>query len=65
MNNKSKKEVEAHPFFIQTDEENTFSSANIAVGEKCPLCQEGVLDYDGMLNLVCPTCGFTAGGCFT
>ncbi|NOZ00203.1 MAG: hypothetical protein GXP40_13540 [Chloroflexi bacterium] len=28
----------------------------------CPQCGEGHLDYDGLLDLVCPKCGFTASG---
>ena len=34
-------------------------------GKLCPVCGEAELDYDGMLNLVCPKCGFYEGGCFT
>ena len=34
-------------------------------GDQCPLCNQGTLDYDGMLNLTCPECGFAVGGCFT
>ena len=34
-------------------------------GDLCPACGEGVLDYDGMLNLGCPECGFSLSGCFT
>jgi hypothetical protein len=34
-------------------------------GELCPLCQEQRLDYDGLLNLVCPKCGILSGGCYT
>lgn len=35
-------------------------------GQRCPRCQGGVLDYDGMLMLVCPVCGVTqGGGCYT
>lgn len=37
----------------------------IRYGNRCPKCQTGIFDYDGMLNLVCPHCGYTAGGCFT
>jgi len=51
---------------------NTESSDNggknkfdLSVGALCPNCKIGHLDYDGMLNLVCPECGWTAGGCFT
>ena len=34
-------------------------------GGLCPRCQQGILDYDGMLVLRCPVCGFAEGGCFT
>jgi uncharacterized protein (DUF983 family) len=35
-------------------------------GQKCPQCQQGKLDYDGLLNLVCPQCGHVAfAGGFT
>jgi hypothetical protein len=34
-------------------------------GALCPQCQKGILDYDGLLNLVCPVCGQAQGGCFT
>jgi len=35
------------------------------VGDLCPNCQSAKLDYDGMLNLSCPQCGYTLAGCFT
>jgi uncharacterized protein (DUF983 family) len=34
-------------------------------GSLCPRCGQGVLDYDGMLNLQCPLCKYVEGGCFT
>jgi hypothetical protein len=34
-------------------------------GALCSRCRQGVMDYDGLLNLVCPQCGNTEGGCFT
>ena len=34
-------------------------------GALCPECRRGILDYDGLLNLVCPVCGQSQGGCFT
>jgi hypothetical protein len=34
-------------------------------GDLCPRCQEERLDYDSLLNLVCPRCGSQSGGCFT
>ena len=35
------------------------------VGDICPSCRKGILDYDGLLNLGCPQCGYSLGGCFT
>jgi hypothetical protein len=55
------------PYQIADDKTNISgnSTNSIKVGNICPDCHLGILDYDGMLNLVCPTCGYTAGGCFT
>ncbi len=30
-------------------------------GDPCPLCGEGRLDYNGLLQLECPKCGFVSG----
>jgi uncharacterized Zn finger protein (UPF0148 family) len=37
----------------------------LLAGDLCPACKEAQMDYDGLLNLVCPNCGYTQGGCFT
>lgn len=37
----------------------------VRAGDLCPQCQEEILDYDGLLNLTCPKCGYALGGCFT
>jgi hypothetical protein len=34
-------------------------------GDLCPRCGQARLDYDGLLNLTCPNCGYAVGGCFT
>ncbi len=34
-------------------------------GLVCPQCRQAVLDYDGLLNVVCQNCGVIQGGCFT
>jgi hypothetical protein len=30
-------------------------------GAFCPKCTEGILDYNGLLELECPHCGYTEG----
>lgn len=38
----------------------------VKVGMPCPECGTGILDYNGLLDLECPVCGFTegpGGGC--
>ncbi|HSQ39038.1 MAG TPA: hypothetical protein VLM78_02665 [Anaerolineales bacterium] len=35
-------------------------------GQPCPQCKKGRLDYNGLLQLSCPSCGYVAeGGGFT
>jgi hypothetical protein len=34
---------------------------SLHAGMVCPSCSEGILDYDGLLNLACPVCGFQSG----
>lgn len=40
-------------------------AVEVRAGATCSACCQGTLDYDGLLNLVCPVCGWTAAGCFT
>jgi uncharacterized Zn finger protein (UPF0148 family) len=42
------------------------SAAPHRAGDKCPQCGKGRLDYNGVLALECPVCGYTStegGGC--
>jgi uncharacterized protein (DUF983 family) len=41
-------------------EQNT--NRPLGVGDLCPKCGQGRLDYDGLLNLACPQCGYSLGG---
>lgn len=41
------------------------STHEVRAGDLCPKCKEERLDYDGLLNLTCPNCGYALGGCFT
>lgn len=34
----------------------------LRVGDICPQCQVGRLDYDGVLNLACSQCGYSLSG---
>jgi hypothetical protein len=34
-------------------------------GELCSNCAQAELDYDGLLNLTCPHCGYSISGCYT
>jgi uncharacterized protein (DUF983 family) len=49
---------------LQKEDENVPKTA-LHAGDVCPKCSQGRLDYDGLLNLACPVCGFSIGGCFT
>lgn len=37
----------------------------LRAGDICPKCKQEKLDYDGLLNLICPKCGIASSGCFT
>jgi predicted amidophosphoribosyltransferase len=39
--------------------------ALLKAGDPCPQCQAAIIDYDSMLNLSCPDCGYALAGCFT
>lgn len=55
--------------FLQTEDVNyhqTNSTAGLKPGSRCPVCQTGILDYDGTLNLMCTQCravAITGGAC--
>jgi len=43
---------------------NEYSAST--VGDFCPRCRKAVLVYNGMLQVICPGCGYQAeGGAFT
>jgi hypothetical protein len=37
----------------------------LRAGDLCPQCAIARLDYNGLLNLACPGCGYAIGGCYT
>lgn len=48
----------------QAEEKQAREGGCQAIG-LCPVCKQGVLDYDGLLNLVCQKCGAMQAGSFT
>jgi ribosomal protein S27AE len=38
---------------------------NPKAGDICPRCQSATIDYNELLNLSCPDCGYTLAGCST
>jgi hypothetical protein len=54
----------AHNLEFQTDAPQK-RVATPKAGDPCPQCQSATIDYDSMLNLGCPDCGYTLTGCFT
>ncbi|MBI5841794.1 MAG: hypothetical protein HZB19_17030 [Chloroflexi bacterium] len=52
---------------LNIDRPETFVTTKpLRKGETCPQCGQGQLDYNGLLQLECPKCGFVnseGGGC--
>ncbi|MBG0784161.1 MAG: hypothetical protein H0S79_03570 [Anaerolineaceae bacterium] len=67
----SQSDPDAHPKAQTTqsnNRNNTCSlSPNVSLrpGMVCPRCGKGKIDYDGLLQLVCPNCGLTEAGACT
>jgi uncharacterized Zn finger protein (UPF0148 family) len=38
---------------------------SLRAGMLCPRCGQAVIDYDGLLQLVCPNCGLKEAGACT
>ena len=60
-------EVMGEPAAISPEREALPCARPLRSGDACPGCGTGRMDYDGLLNLVCPECGYTPGneGAFT
>jgi ribosomal protein L37AE/L43A len=61
------KQAEEKQYWWRDEKESKNSCAiRFQPGHTCPECREGVLAYDGLFMLTCPTCGYIAeGGAFT
>jgi uncharacterized protein (DUF983 family) len=62
------KQIDTEGMVLSTDHASpapTQVTREVRPGDLCPKCREGHLDYNGLLNLACPKCGYALGGCFT
>ncbi|MBN1145918.1 MAG: hypothetical protein JXA78_01580 [Anaerolineales bacterium] len=50
---------------IQPSTQEHTQAVRLRAGDLCPTCGAERLEYDGMLNLACPKCGYALSGCFT
>lgn len=70
MSELSKTETQPQKLLLTGDLSNDKTQAqsrarDLRPGDRCPACGQASLDYDGLLNLTCPACGYALGGCFT
>lgn len=56
--NKIEDEQNHHPTAAKAD-------CGYFAGAVCPKCKQGILDYNGLLNLQCPICGLENGYGYT
>jgi len=47
---------------LQAHTESEAPASALKVGDLCPQCGQGKLDYNGTLDLECPVCGYIVGG---
>ena len=50
---------------VQLTAQEYLEYVHLRSGDLCPTCRVERLDYDGLLNLACPKCGYALSGCFT
>jgi hypothetical protein len=60
-----KKGMHREIVLLLDDKPAEFPPTGYRAGMNCPKCRQAILDYDGLLNVVCPHCGVVQGGCFT
>jgi hypothetical protein len=62
-----KKQVSSFELLLAgSDKVKVLDSPPLYKGSLCPRCRKGKLDYNGLLQLECPKCGFVSsegGGC--
>jgi hypothetical protein len=71
MTNIKKTKPQDLPFVLVLEEEGQGqveqqdTPTEFQIGDICPVCRIGHLDYNSLLNLECAHCRYTLGGCFT
>jgi NADH pyrophosphatase NudC (nudix superfamily) len=50
---------------VQNNDQGRNIGFEIKAGRICPKCQQEKLDYNGLLQIICPNCGVIDAGCFT
>lgn len=50
---------------VKSEDVSGSAGFNKRAGEICPQCHQGRLDYNGLMELVCPVCKFTISASFT
>lgn len=41
-------------------QQSVMASPSMEPGQRCPECEEGILQYDSLFVLTCPRCGYVA-----
>ncbi|MGV8025461.1 MAG: hypothetical protein AB2L18_02760 [Anaerolineaceae bacterium] len=49
----------------ETEKKSENRNCGFQAGAFCPRCKQGILDYNGLLNLQCPVCGLEVGYGYT
>jgi uncharacterized protein (DUF983 family) len=47
------------PAESESDTPATRQPVGAQCGSPCPKCKQGIMDYNGVLDLECPVCGYT------
>jgi uncharacterized protein (DUF983 family) len=56
---------QSHPKDPLAHKNSIDEDCHLEAGHTCPACHQGILDYNGLLNLVCPYCGKEWNSSFT
>jgi hypothetical protein len=49
----------------ENSQKDKLTATRLRAGMTCPCCHQAQLDYNGLLQLMCPRCGVVESGTFT